>query len=75
MGRPLREIEEGGLQHCFIEMSACKGSCVGGPAMHQSHSRTPVANMAKVERFVGRAPGDFDLPGQRNAGSAQGSAL
>ena len=28
----LRDIENGELHHCFIEMSACVGSCVGGPS-------------------------------------------
>ena len=26
----LRDIEAGGLDRCFIEMSSCTGSCVGG---------------------------------------------
>ena len=29
----LEEIQAGGLRGCFIEMSACSGSCVNGPAM------------------------------------------
>lgn len=28
----LNEIEEGKFKNCFIEMSACNGSCVNGPA-------------------------------------------
>ncbi|WP_291575903.1 [Fe-Fe] hydrogenase large subunit C-terminal domain-containing protein [Clostridium sp. UBA4548] len=28
----LNEIEEGNFENCFIEMSACNGSCVNGPA-------------------------------------------
>lgn len=28
----LNEIEEGKFENCFIEMSACNGSCVNGPA-------------------------------------------
>lgn len=27
----LKDIEGGGLHHCFIEMSICEGSCIGGP--------------------------------------------
>ena len=27
----LRDIEGGGLHRCFIEMSICEGSCIGGP--------------------------------------------
>lgn len=34
----LEEIERGGMQNCFVEMSACEGSCIGGPVMHRYHS-------------------------------------
>ena len=53
--RALREICEGGLKKCFIEMSACVGSCVGGPAMdkHGSAVRGTVA----VDRYA--PDGDF----------------
>ena len=35
----LRDIEDGKVHKCFIEMSACVGSCIGGPVMSkQSHS-------------------------------------
>ncbi|MEA5011365.1 MAG: [Fe-Fe] hydrogenase large subunit C-terminal domain-containing protein [Angelakisella sp.] len=27
----LKDVEGGGLHHCFIEMSICEGSCIGGP--------------------------------------------
>ena len=34
----LNDIEERAtLQHCFIEMSACAGSCIGGPVMEKYH--------------------------------------
>ena len=33
----LHDLEQGGLDHCFIEMSACAGSCIGGPVMEKSH--------------------------------------
>lgn len=29
----LRDISQGNLENCFVEMSACSGSCIGGPAM------------------------------------------
>lgn len=32
----LKDISEGNLSHCFIEMSACRGSCIAGPAMSRS---------------------------------------
>lgn len=35
----LQDMIEGRIHHCFIEMSACSGSCVGGPVM-EKHQRT-----------------------------------
>ena len=53
----LREIENGSIHHCFIEMSACVGSCVGGPVMEKYH-RSPVKDYKAVASFAG--PRDFD---------------
>ena len=33
----LKEIEAGNVHHVFIEMSACVGSCIGGPVMEKFH--------------------------------------
>lgn len=58
----LRDIEEGKLDHCFIEMSACVGSCIGGPVMEKYH-RAPVRDFVSVSRYAGEE--DFivdDLP-------------
>lgn len=33
----LKDISRGRLSKCFIEMSMCSGSCIGGPAMDKSH--------------------------------------
>ena len=49
----LQEIEQGGLRHCFIEMSACVGSCVGGPVMEKYH-RSPVRSFAAVSSYAGQ---------------------
>ena len=48
----LREIENGELHKCFIEMSACIGSCVGGPVMEKFH-RSPVADYMAVSEYAG----------------------
>lgn len=32
----LKDIESGKIHHCFIEMSACIGSCIGGPVMENT---------------------------------------
>ncbi len=54
----LKEIEKGGLHNCFIEMSACTGSCVGGPIMEKYH-HTPVKDYVAVADFAGK--NDFDI--------------
>ncbi len=48
----LRDIESGKIHNCFIEMSACVGSCVGGPVMEKFH-RSPVADYMAVANYAG----------------------
>ena len=48
----LRDIENGRLHKCFIEMSACIGSCVGGPVMEKYH-RTPISDYVSVAEYAG----------------------
>ena len=65
----LRDIESGKIHKCFIEMSACVGSCVGGPVMEKYH-RSPihdymaVANFAGVKDFSVDQPKSFDIKKQ-----------
>lgn len=54
----LRDIERGKIHHCFIEMSACVGSCIGGPVMEKYH-RAPVMDYMAVSGFAGNK--DFDV--------------
>lgn len=54
----LRDIENGKIHNCFIEMSACIGSCVGGPVMEKFH-RSPVRDYKAVSDFAGN--NDFDV--------------
>ena len=49
----LQEISSGKLHKCFIEMSACVGSCVGGPVMEKYH-RSPVADYQSVVNYAGK---------------------
>lgn len=53
----LEEIRKGQLHHCFIEMSACQGSCSNGPLMHAP--ATPAANTLEVLRYT--CDGDFPV--------------
>lgn len=48
----LKDIQDGLLSKCFIEMSACSGSCVGGPVMEKFH-RSPVKDYVAVSKFAG----------------------
>ena len=57
----LRDIESGKIHRCFIEMSACIGSCVGGPGMEKYH-RAPVRDYMAVARFAGKDDFDVDQP-------------
>ena len=54
----LRDIESGKIHKCFIEMSACAGSCVGGPVMEKYH-RSPVKDYMSVANYAGTK--DFNV--------------
>lgn len=54
----LKDIQNGKSHHCFIEMSACVGGCIGGPVMEKYH-RSPVKDYVAVANFAG--PRDFEL--------------
>ena len=49
----LQDLAEGKIHHCFIEMSACAGSCIGGPVMEKFH-RSPVRDYVAVANFAGK---------------------
>ena len=54
----LRDIESGKIHKCFIEMSACIGSCIGGPLMTGGR-KTPIGDYMTVAAFAGER--DFDV--------------
>ncbi len=54
----LRDIESGKIHKCFIEMSACIGSCIGGPVMNRAH-KPLVADYLKVAGYAGSR--DFEV--------------
>lgn len=49
----LNDIRAGKVHHCFIEMSACVGSCIGGPVMEKYH-RSPVRDYMAVANYAGK---------------------
>ncbi len=57
----LRDIERGKVHKVFIEMSACVGSCIGGPVMEKFH-RSPVNDYIKVAQFAGKEDFDIEQP-------------
>ena len=75
----LHDIEEGNIEHCFIEMSACAGSCIGGPVMEKYH-RMPVRDYYAVSHYAGKkdfnvAQPDAIYPTQGNGVHRQKAAL
>ena len=55
----LRDVEQGNIHKCFIELSACAGSCIGGPVMEKNH-RSPVRDYMSISAFAGEK--DFEVP-------------
>ena len=49
----LKDIESGRIHNCFIEMSACVGSCIGGPVMEKYHSTSPIKDYITVAGYAG----------------------
>ena len=47
----LDELRSGGLSRCFIELSACPGSCANGPLLGRSHP-SPARNTAQIIRYT-----------------------
>ena len=57
----LRDIEAGKLHKCFIEMSACVGSCVGGPVMEKAR-HSAVQGTIAVSNYAGSTEFDVEMP-------------
>ncbi|MBR5137467.1 MAG: 4Fe-4S binding protein [Clostridia bacterium] len=57
----MEDIESGKIHKCFIEMSACVGSCVGGPTMEKYHKSTVKDYMA-VSKYAGTKDFEVDQP-------------
>jgi len=55
----LKDIRNGKLEKCFIEMSACAGGCINGPIM-EKYINSPVRHIKSVLKNVGRE--DFNIP-------------
>lgn len=49
----LRDIENGNVHKCFIEMSSCVGSCIGGPVMEKYHQTDPIKDYITISKYAG----------------------
>ena len=54
----LKDIEKGKIHNCFIEMSSCSGSCVGGPVIEKYHHDSNIKDYIEVATYAG----DKDFP-------------
>ena len=57
----LKDIENGNVHKSFIEMSACAGSCVGGPVMEKQRLN-PVSDYTAVAKYAGKHDFEVDQP-------------
>lgn len=56
----IQDIIDGKVNRCFIEMSACVGSCIGGPAMDKRKS--PIGDFMRVDEYAGNDDFVMDIP-------------
>lgn len=49
----LRDIENGEVHKCFIEMSACVSSCIGGPVMEKYHQTDRIKDYVSISKYAG----------------------
>lgn len=54
----LSDISEGKTGRCFVEMSACAGSCIGGPIM-EKYGNSPVRHFKAISDYAGKE--DFEV--------------
>ena len=54
----LNDIRNGAVHNCFIEMSACAGSCIGGPVMEKYHP-SPLKDFTLINAYAGKT--DFKV--------------
>ena len=59
----IEEIQRGGLRNCFIEMSACEGSCINGPAT-KAFKETILESRRRLNQYAQpdrKSRPDFDV--------------
>jgi len=56
------DIQAGKIHKCFIEMSACMGSCIGGPVMEKYHLTSHVKDYITISNYAGDKDFDVEQP-------------
>lgn len=59
----LKDIESGKIHKCFIEMSSCVGSCIGGPVMEKYQRTSKVKDYIAITNYAGDKDFDVVQPG------------
>ncbi|MFI3325412.1 MAG: [Fe-Fe] hydrogenase large subunit C-terminal domain-containing protein [Clostridia bacterium] len=54
----IKDILDGKITNCFVEMSACVGSCAGGPVLAKKQY-SPVKDTVAVHKYAGKV--DFEV--------------
>ena len=54
----IEDVLSGQIGRCFIEMSACVGSCIGGPVINKHH-HAPVKDYMQIAAYAGKK--DFEI--------------
>ena len=57
----IKDVLSGKIHKCFIEMSACVGSCIGGPVMEKNH-HSPIKDYIAVADFAGEKDFEVNTP-------------
>ena len=60
----LKDIEDGSIHRCVIEMSACAGSCIGGPVM-EKFNRAPVKDYMAIAQAAGKEDFIVEQPDEK----------
>ncbi len=66
----LEDITQGKLKNCFIEMSACQGSCIAGPVMKRAGKAT-VSGFMAVDKSADNIDIEVSFDGELNKKMAQ----
>ncbi len=57
----IKDIIDGKIHNCFIEMSACSGSCIGGPVIEKYHNST-INDYITIQNYAGEKDFDVEMP-------------